>query len=713
MGEKIKNSKTDDHGNSIPSIKLSGAEIIVDSDEFTEIKIDSPEPEPIAVDVVNHNNNDQHLPLSPQTPPPQATKITRASQAQPTLTAVDDTTTVNGDIVDSGNNGGYDTPPYGPSEKSYVYYHGGLPKPEPPRGLLLDVSPDINNGSEGSSFSSPETFSSIGNFIKQRSNSLSAAIARRLSLKENEEGSNLSSPPLRSRSWSSSTEESHVTEIKLSGVKVIVQQNADQQTNDNTSTFRFNPYALRGRVTFYSRSNCRDCSAVRSFVRSYGLNYVEINVDVFRSREKEMLERTGSFTVPQIFFNEKLIGGLVALNSMRNSGELEKRLLKLLSAECPGDAPSAPVYGSEDEDDEWEEDGMAEVFRVLRCRLVVHDRLVRMRIVKNCFSGNELVEVLRRYSECSRVKAVEIGKELARKHFVHHIFGGNDFQDGNQNYRLIEHEPFIPKCYNFRGMVDEMEPKPAAEISLRLAKLMFAILESYASDDRHHVDYLAISKSEEFRRYLKLIQGLHRIETSALSPIEKLAFFLNLHNAMVIHAVIRIGHPEGLMDRKSFMSDFQYLIGGQAFSISAIKNGILRSNRRPPYAFVKPFINGDKRLELALPSVNPLIHFGLCDGTRSSPTLRFFTSQNVEAELRTATREFFQQGGIDVDLNRRTAHLTRIIKWFSADFGDDRQILKWVINYVDASNAGLLTHLLNDGGFVDVSYLDYDWSLNS
>lgn len=30
---------------------------------------------------------------------------------------------------------------------------------------------------------------------------------------------------------------------------------------------------------------------------------------------------------------------------------------------------------------------------------------------------------------------------------------------------------------------------------------MSAILEAYASDDRRHVDYAAISKSEEFRRY--------------------------------------------------------------------------------------------------------------------------------------------------------------------------------------------------------------------
>lgn len=66
---------------------------------------------------------------------------------------------------------------------------------------------------------------------------------------------------------------------------------------------------------------------------------------------------------------------------------------------------------------------------------------------------------------------------------------------------------------------------------------------------------------------------------------------------------------------------------------------------------------------MALPKVNPLIHFGLCNGTRSSPTVRFFTAQGVEAELKYAAREFFQRSGMEVDLEKRTVHLTRIIKW--------------------------------------------------
>lgn len=104
-------------------------------------------------------------------------------------------------------------------------------------------------------------------------------------------------------------------------------------------------------------------------------------------------------------------------------------------------------------------------------------------------------------------------------------------------------------------------------------------------------------------RYINLVQELHRVNLVALSQDEKLAFFLNLHNAMVIHAVIRVGHPEGVIDRRSFLNEFQYLVGGYPYSLHAIRNGILRNNSRAPYSLTKPFSSGDQRLQ-----VNKLLH---------------------------------------------------------------------------------------------------------
>ncbi|KVH95709.1 DEP domain-containing protein [Cynara cardunculus var. scolymus] len=550
--------------------------------------------------------------------------------------------------------------------------HPQLPRPEAPPGVLIpnteeaektEMTPSIKRSN-----STPESVSdavhipAIGKFFREKSNSLSAAFTRRLSLLTDNDDV-----------VSEKQKSSNVTEFNLSGLKVTVKLKNEKDESEQ----------FKGRITFFSRSNCRDSTAVRSFFRDRKLRYVEINIDVYPTREKELIERTGSNAVPQIFFNEKLFGGLVALNSLRNCGLLDERMKELLCRKCPDDAPAPPVYGFDDPEDE-KMDEMVAAVRVLRQKLPIQDRLMKMKIVKNCFSSSEMVEVLIQQFDCGRKKAVEMGKQLARRHFIHHVFGENEFEDGNHFYRFLEHEPFIPRCYNFRG-TNDLEPKSASTISLKLTKII----------------------------YVNLSQELQRVDISTLSVSERLAFFLNLHNAMVIHAVISIGHPgAAVIDRRSFNSDFIYVIGGFPYSLTTIVNGVLRNNRRPPYSFTKPFGSGDKRLELAFPQVNPLIHFGICNGSKSSPPVRFFTPQAVESELRFSAREFLQNDGIQVDLAKRTVHLTRIFKWFSVDFGQEKEILKWIIGYLDATKAGLLSHLLGDGGAVHIVYQNYDWSLN-
>lgn len=81
---------------------------------------------------------------------------------------------------------------------------------------------------------------------------------------------------------------------------------------------------------------------------------------------------------------------------------------------------------------------------------------------------------------------------------------------------------------------------------------------------------------------------------------EKLAFFINLYNMMAIHAILVWGHPSGPMERRKLFGEFKYVIGGCTYSLSAIHNGILRSNQRPPYNLIKPFGVNDKRLKVWL-----------------------------------------------------------------------------------------------------------------
>lgn len=90
------------------------------------------------------------------------------------------------------------------------------------------------------------------------------------------------------------------------------------------------------------------------------------------------------------------------------------------------------------------------------------------------------------------------------------------------------------------------------------------------------------------------------MELEGTAREEKLAFFINLYNMMTIHAILVWGHPAGNMERRRLFGEFRYVIGGSAYSLSSIQNGILRGNQRPPYNLMKPFGAKDTRSKVRM-----------------------------------------------------------------------------------------------------------------
>eukprot|EP00250_Pteridium_aquilinum_P014406 c21969_g1_i1 orf=687-2693(-) len=469
---------------------------------------------------------------------------------------------------------------------------------------------------------------------------------------------------------------------------------------------------MKGRITLFSKSGCQDSRAVRSFLRERRLSFVEVNVDIFPQRKLELEERTGTSSVPQVFFNETFVGGIDELNALEGKKELDEKIKEVFENECSATAPQAPVYG-EDEPDNGKLDEFAEVVRKLREKVQVKDRFHKMRLFSRCFPGSEALEIFADDQYCEKEEAVEYGRRVAAKHFIRHVLQENMFEDGNHLYRFLEHDPVIStKCFNFNGVTNDAEPMTATEVEASLRKFTLAIIDSYVSDDGKRVDYLSISMSEEFRRYVKMTETLHRFDLSTFSREEKLAFFINLYNIMTIHAIIVFGHPTGPLDRRRLFGDFQYLVGGYPYSLSAIQNGVLRGNQRPPYQLIKPFGPKDKRLPVALSEPESLIHFTLTSASLSSPALKCYSPRDIDAELRAAVRAFFLDGGVVIDMESKTISLSKILKWFSVDFGkNELEILRWLVNHLEPSKAENLLELL-DGNQFKVVYQPYDWAPN-
>ena len=63
------------------------------------------------------------------------------------------------------------------------------------------------------------------------------------------------------------------------------------------------------------------------------------------------------------------------------------------------------------------------------------------------------------------------------------------------------------------------------------------------------VDYTAMGQSSDFQAYVKHTAELQRVKLEGMTREEKLAFFINVYNALVIHANVARGPPVNLWQR--------------------------------------------------------------------------------------------------------------------------------------------------------------------
>ena len=79
-------------------------------------------------------------------------------------------------------------------------------------------------------------------------------------------------------------------------------------------------------VIMYTQVLCGYCSAARALLRKKGVAYEEINVTLSAKLRREMIERSGGQTVPQIFIDGRHIGGYDELAALDNAGQLDDLL---------------------------------------------------------------------------------------------------------------------------------------------------------------------------------------------------------------------------------------------------------------------------------------------------------------------------------------------------------------------------------------------------
>lgn len=79
-------------------------------------------------------------------------------------------------------------------------------------------------------------------------------------------------------------------------------------------------------VTIYTRAFCGFCSRAKALLAEKGVSYEEIDAGMDAAKRREMMDRSGRTTFPQIFIGGKHVGGCDDLMALERSGKLDAML---------------------------------------------------------------------------------------------------------------------------------------------------------------------------------------------------------------------------------------------------------------------------------------------------------------------------------------------------------------------------------------------------
>lgn len=190
------------------------------------------------------------------------------------------------------------------------------------------------------------------------------------------------------------------------------------------------------------------------------------------------------------------------------------------------------------------------------------------------------------------------------------------------------------------------------------------------------------------RNFRLMVEKLEKVDPSQLKHNEKLAFWINIYNALLMHAYVAYGIPRSNLKRMSILQKASYKVGGHSINAHTVENYMLRcrSHRSTQWLqnLLSPgskFKSSDGRRAFAIDRPEPLVCFALCCGGRSDPAMRVYTAKHVHEELETSMREYLQASiGFH---NSKKILLPKVLEWYTREASlSSSSLLDWVAQYV-------------------------------
>lgn len=254
------------------------------------------------------------------------------------------------------------------------------------------------------------------------------------------------------------------------------------------------------------------------------------------------------------------------------------------------------------------------------------------------------------------------------------------------------------------------------DISADLKRFMDMVKIEAIDAQGYTVDYKQLKGSPTYLEYRQSCSPrLKNFDPGVLvTREEKIAFWINLYNALIIDGVIAGEISKSIGPNSlaliGFFRKTAYDVAELRFNADDIEHGILRGNRGHPMIPGPQFASQDRCLSWVIDPLDVRIHFALNCASRSCPPIQVYSAEKIEAQLDMAARNFVD-ADLQIDQERSTAHISAIYNWFAGDFGGRHGVIEFLIKNLEAGERKEWLEEYRNS--VKFHYKTYDWGLNS
>ncbi|XP_058113416.1 uncharacterized protein LOC131256560 isoform X2 [Magnolia sinica] len=234
-------------------------------------------------------------------------------------------------------------------------------------------------------------------------------------------------------------------------------------------------------------------------------------------------------------------------------------------------------------------------------------------------------------------------------------------------------------------------------------KLSWADIGNYGS--AIEVSWMSVGKKQleyasgALRRFRLLVEQLAKVNPINLSNDEKLAFWINLYNALIMHAYLAYGVPRSDLKLFSLMQKAAYTVGGYSFNAATIEYAILKMKpplHRPQTALLLALHKlkiSDEQRKFSVDTCEPLVAFALSYGMYSSPAVRIYTPKSIREELQESQRDFIR-ASVGVSSKGKLL-VPKMIHCFARGFVDDANLAVWISRFLPPQQAAFVEQCIS------------------